>query len=100
MIAFVASLALLGCQAETPPVPAGPKANLSEYGFFKGPLANLAPADGVIPYDIQTPLFSDYTKKRRFLKSRSASKRRCPRTAKLLAAVWSSCIPTRKTSWL
>ena len=33
---------------------------LSEYGFFKFPLANLNPTDSVILYDLNTPLFSDY----------------------------------------
>lgn len=40
---------------------------LSEYGFFEGQLADLTPADGVIPYDLNTPLFSDYAHKARFI---------------------------------
>jgi len=41
---------------------------LSEYGFFKGALADLLPAAGVIPYSLNTPLFSDYAYKKRFIK--------------------------------
>jgi len=44
------------------------KMKLSEYGFFKGKLANLEPAEGVVPYTLNTPLFSDYAKKLRFVK--------------------------------
>jgi uncharacterized repeat protein (TIGR03806 family) len=45
-----------------------PKENLSEYGFFKGNIAEQSPVDGVIPYRLNTPLFSDYAEKLRFLK--------------------------------
>lgn len=41
---------------------------LSEYNFFTGKLADLTPAGGIIPYDINTPLFSDYSHKARFVK--------------------------------
>ncbi len=41
---------------------------LSEYGFFKGNGATQEPADGVVPYDLNTPLFSDYTSKYRFIR--------------------------------
>jgi len=44
------------------------KQTLSEYGFFKGNLANLKPAKDVIPYTLNTPLFSDYASKARFVK--------------------------------
>lgn len=42
--------------------------NLSEYNFFKGDLKQLQPADNIIPYDLNTPLFSDYAEKVRFIK--------------------------------
>ncbi len=45
-----------------------PKMKLSEYGFFKGPLKNQEPADGVIPYHLNSPLFTDYAEKLRFVK--------------------------------
>ncbi|HXH19491.1 MAG TPA: SO2930 family diheme c-type cytochrome [Chitinophagales bacterium] len=41
---------------------------LSEYNFFKGRMAELIPAEGVMPYDLNTPLFSDYALKLRFVK--------------------------------
>lgn len=44
------------------------KQTLSAYGFFKGKLAELKPVKGVIPYDLNTPLFSDYASKARFIK--------------------------------
>jgi len=44
-----------------------PLKKLSSYHFFQGPLADLKPNDRVIPYDLQTPLFSDYAQKARFV---------------------------------
>ncbi|MTI31238.1 SO2930 family diheme c-type cytochrome [Xanthovirga aplysinae] len=41
---------------------------LSEYGFFTGKLSDLIPAKGVIPYELNTPLFSDYAFKKRFIR--------------------------------
>ncbi|WP_158655543.1 SO2930 family diheme c-type cytochrome [Sphingobacterium sp. HMA12] len=43
------------------------KEKLSGYGFFKGKLRDLLPKKGVIPYELSTPLFSDYTVKDRFI---------------------------------
>lgn len=43
------------------------KERLSEYGFFTGPLAALNPAAGVMPYTVNTPLFSNYAEKLRFI---------------------------------
>lgn len=40
---------------------------LSEFNFFKGAMADLSPVDGVLPYDLNTPLFSDYAEKARFV---------------------------------
>ena len=44
-----------------------PFEKLSDYGFFKGNLADLQPADRVLPYDLNSPLFSDYAHKARFV---------------------------------
>lgn len=44
------------------------KEKLSEYGFFIGRLADLKPASGVVLYDLNTPLFSNYAEKLRFIK--------------------------------
>lgn len=40
---------------------------LSQYNFFKGRMADLDPNDRVLPYDLNTPLFSDYAHKARFV---------------------------------
>lgn len=46
---------------------AAPKMQLSEYGFFEGNLADLKPAKGVFPYEVNAPLFTDYAEKSRFI---------------------------------
>lgn len=43
-------------------------ARLSELGLFEGTGATQKPARGVIPYDLITTLFTDYTSKYRFVK--------------------------------
>ena len=43
------------------------KKRLSDYGFFKGELANLSPNEKVYSYSINTPLFSNYAEKARFI---------------------------------
>jgi uncharacterized repeat protein (TIGR03806 family) len=42
--------------------------NLSDYGFFKGNLKDQIPVDGVMPYVLNSPLFSDYASKLRFVR--------------------------------
>ena len=44
------------------------KDKLSEYSFFKGDLRDLVPAEDVIPYEVNTALFSNYAEKLRFIK--------------------------------
>ncbi|OUR91214.1 hypothetical protein A9Q87_11070 [Flavobacteriales bacterium 34_180_T64] len=44
-----------------------PYQTLSEYNFFEGALNNLTPVFSVIPYDLNSPLFSDYAHKKRFV---------------------------------
>lgn len=72
---FAAALLRTACGEDTT-LPAGTgKAvpiytNLSEYGLFTDMTAaggNLAPAKGGVPYDLNTPLFSDYAAKHRVL---------------------------------
>ncbi len=41
---------------------------LSDYGLFQGNGATQEPLPGVLPYDLNTPLFSDYTSKYRFIR--------------------------------
>jgi uncharacterized repeat protein (TIGR03806 family) len=50
------------------------KQKLSEYNFFTGKLADLQPASSVIPYDINSVLFSNYAEKLRFIKMPEGSK--------------------------
>lgn len=64
---------MLGCQqqvVETPPAVVQEElpAQLSELGLFSGKMAAQTPAPGVLAYDLNTPLFSDYTHKYRFIK--------------------------------
>jgi uncharacterized repeat protein (TIGR03806 family) len=44
-----------------------PYPTLSEYHFFEGNLKDLNPTSGVLPYDLNSPLFSDYAHKKRFV---------------------------------
>lgn len=48
-------------------VPDEPYETLSEYNFFIGDLAALKPNERVLPYDLNSPLFSDYALKARFI---------------------------------
>lgn len=41
---------------------------LSDWHLFEQPLKALRPAPGILPYDLNTPLFSDYAMKARFVK--------------------------------
>lgn len=44
-----------------------PFEKLSEYNFFKGKMSDLIPNEGVLPYELITPLFTDYAEKARFV---------------------------------
>ena len=44
-----------------------PYDTLSEYQFFEGDLKNLDPSFGVVPYTLNSTLFTDYAKKKRFI---------------------------------
>jgi uncharacterized repeat protein (TIGR03806 family) len=44
-----------------------PYPKLSDYRFFIDTITELQPNDGVLPYDVITPLFSDYAHKKRFI---------------------------------
>ncbi len=44
-----------------------PYDNLSDYGFFEGALKDMNPSAFILPYDLHTPLFSDYSLKARFM---------------------------------
>lgn len=47
---------------------AAPLPKLSDYGLFAGKLSDQIPAQGVMPYALNTPLFSDYAEKLRFVR--------------------------------
>ncbi len=63
-------LASPGCHSrpKETTAPARPFQKLSQYGLFAGDPAAQQPAAGVIPYDINSALFSDYAEKHRFIK--------------------------------
>ena len=44
-----------------------PYPNLSDYNFYEGPLADMKPVEGVLPYELNSSLFSDYAHKKRFV---------------------------------
>jgi uncharacterized repeat protein (TIGR03806 family) len=44
-----------------------PLPRLSDYGMFTEPLNSLEPTAALLPYDLNTPLFSDYSVKERFV---------------------------------
>lgn len=44
-----------------------PYPKLSDYRFFVDTMVQLQPNERVLPYDVITPLFSDYAKKKRFI---------------------------------
>ena len=75
LFTIISIFILIGCNSNdyTPiennvTIPTGTAFNtLSEYNFFKGTLRDLALNDGVIPYDLNMPLFSDYALKKRFV---------------------------------
>ncbi|BBM82954.1 SO2930 family diheme c-type cytochrome [Candidatus Uabimicrobium amorphum] len=60
-------LFVLGCSQEPHTKEFSPHNKLSDYGFFMGKIREQIPQSGVIPYELNTPLFSDYTNKKRFI---------------------------------
>lgn len=44
-----------------------PYPKLSDYNFFKSPMANLEPVYGVLPFEPVSQLFTDYAEKKRFI---------------------------------
>ncbi len=64
---FLLVLSSLYPAKETVKLPERAKMTLSEYGFFQGAIADQQPAAGILPYDLNTPLFSDYAQKLRFV---------------------------------
>lgn len=58
-----------GCDTGNPCIPPAnaPFEQLSDYGLFSGKMDELRPVEGLVPYDLNTELFSDYAKKQRFV---------------------------------
>lgn len=48
-------------------IPRTPHESLKEYNFFIGAVSDLSPNEGVLPYDLNSPLFTDYAQKARFV---------------------------------
>jgi uncharacterized repeat protein (TIGR03806 family) len=63
-----AALASVGCGASQSAPETHQAQKLSEYGVFTGNGSTQEPAAGVIPYDLNSALFSDYADKYRFVK--------------------------------
>lgn len=51
-----------------------PYNSLAEYNFFEGDIKNLEPVEGVVPYDLNSGLFTDYALKKRFVYMPAGSK--------------------------
>ncbi len=66
ILALAAFAASCDSGSGAPQVAAGPL-TLSEWGLFTD-IAHQVPAEGVIPYDVIAPLFSDYATKHRFFR--------------------------------
>lgn len=65
---FLTSVAFTLRPGEANTAAGSTREKLSEWGFFVGNLAEQKPVDGVIPYRLNTPLFSDYAEKLRFVR--------------------------------
>lgn len=66
-IAYIVSCNLQQTGKVALDVAAKPFAKLSEYHFFTGVMSALVPNSRVIPYELITPLFTDYAWKARFI---------------------------------
>jgi uncharacterized repeat protein (TIGR03806 family) len=66
-LALLAAL-LGGCRKDARGQLDGPfPKTLSSWNLFQGKLSQMKPNDGVVPYELNTPLFTDYASKRRFV---------------------------------
>ena len=67
-VASLATASISGCaESDSEPVSVPPFETLSEYAFFEGPLAEMVPAQGVIPYVPASPLWADHARKARYI---------------------------------
>jgi len=65
---IILTVILCGVAVVVPDPTVERKERLSEYNFYKGKISDLIPVEDVIPYDVNTPLFSNYAEKLRFVK--------------------------------
>ncbi len=79
LLTLVLLMAFVACQQEAPQINVSKgqlasktisdyPSTLSAWGFFEEPLSNLKAKKELIPYDLISPLFSDYAQKTRFIK--------------------------------
>jgi len=73
-LSMVIGIAFSSFRIETQKVPDSYPDKLSDWHFFEGKLAELNPKSDVIPYELRTPLFSDYAQKLRFVRVPNGSK--------------------------
>ncbi|TDH27082.1 hypothetical protein EXU57_09360 [Segetibacter sp. 3557_3] len=67
IVAFIGSGFLVAYSGNTYNGKAYPE-RLSEWQIFDANMASLMPKPGVVPFDLNTPLFSDYAEKARFIR--------------------------------
>lgn len=70
LLCLISAMVLAYSCQQRPAQVAGPfqfHEKLSDYGFFTGALKALQPRKGVLPYELSTPLFTDYALKDRFI---------------------------------
>jgi len=67
-LCLFAILLTAGCGGSAAPSAEKPPEKLSAYSLFAGDPVEQRPAEGVIPYALNSPLFSDYAAKFRFVK--------------------------------
>ena len=67
-VVLLAGLGISFAEIYTEAAPTDVPRYLSEYGLFLGNIADQQPADDVLPYSVNSPLFSDYTEKFRFVR--------------------------------
>jgi uncharacterized repeat protein (TIGR03806 family) len=73
VLGLMLCLSMFGCSDESEgglgfKSPANfPYRTLSEYGFFQGTLSELSPVDGVVPYQVISPLWADHAGKSRYI---------------------------------
>jgi uncharacterized repeat protein (TIGR03806 family) len=71
---FISMIVLVGLMSIQKPIEVAYKDNLSEYGFFQGDIKLQIPEEGVIPYQLNAALFSDYAYKLRFVRLPNGTK--------------------------